>query len=677
MIGMQKLLPRGRKSKAVTRSGGFQRRSASIRLGACSLLVILLGIVLFAWIGRVNDSQREAQAASLRRSISLVIADLQEQILLLLATFNPDADLDASGRLEAYSKHYRWWRQLSMDGALVERVLFLDLRVPKSKALAELKLEPFRIELATWDKDLVGVREHIYKFGFRSDQSIKRSGLATWMLHPRPLVVYRPIGVPRRDPGHTAQVATVTGYLILQLNLDRIRERLLPKVLDAHFGNLTSGARYEVTVALDGRSLADFQPLSAKEAVRDPDVADTPGYALQSAPLPSKGRPPEESPARAYPFLLSSDSIPGPVSRGGGIQRVVLRGSVENVRSIVSDGSPPGLGADSVLGHAKPVVGLATSLVPSVGFPRLFLVSERPHQLTIEARRVEGTFDDALSSEQLRWVAMGLLVLLVLTGSMAMVAVRGTGAAQQAQARVEAVASQTHQLRTALAAITLLADNLASGKIQRADGVVKYAGLIRQYGHQLHDVVDRTLKLSAQDPITRRYSLTQVDVSEEARDALEQVAPILDTAGFTTERSLAEDLSPVWADAVVLRQCLGELLNNAAKYGLPGRWVKVETCESGSGRGREVQIRVHDRGQGVPRRKTRKIFQPHYRVADTASSSIPGAGLGLPLVRQDVRAMGGKVTVTDGEGGGSVFTIHLPLADSSGGAKPQPPQQPL
>jgi len=638
--------------------------------------VILVGIMQFAWIGRVNDSQRESQAASLRRSMSLVIADLQEQILLLLATFNPDADLDPSGRLAAYSNQYRWWRQLSVDGALIEKVLFLDLRVPRSEALAELKIEPYRIEPATWEKDLSGVGDHIYKFGFKSDRSIRRSELVTWMLHPRPLVVYRPIGVPLRDPGRRGQVATVTGYLILQLNLDRIRERLLPKVLDAHFGNLAGGARYELTVALDGKSLAVFQPLGAKQAVADPDAVEPPGYSLQSQPLPSEARPQEESPDRVYPFPLSSDSIAGPVLRAGGIQRVVLRSSVETVGSIVSDGGPPDLGVDSGLGKAEPDVGLATSLVPSVGFPWLFLVSERPHRLTIEARHVGAEFEDALDSEQLRSVAMGVLVLLVLTGSMVIVAVPGLGAARQAQARIEAMASQAHHLRTPLAAITLLADNLASGKIQCADETVKHAGLIHQYGQQLHDVVDRYLKLLAPDPTRRRYSLTQVDVSEEARDALEQVAPILDKAGFTTEISLAENLPPVWADAVVLRQCLGELLHNAVKYGLPGRWVKVESCETGLGRGREVQIRIHDRGQGVPRRETRKIFQPHYRGADSGTSSIPGSGLGLTFVRQDLRAMDGKVTQTDGEDGGSVFTIHLPLANSIRGAKPQLPGQP-
>ena len=89
--------------------------------------------------------------------------------------------------------------------------------------------------------------------------------------------------------------------------------------------------------------------------------------------------------------------------------------------------------------------------------------------------------------------------------------------------------------------------------------------------------------------------------------------------------------------------------------------MKGETCEAGSGRKREVRIRIHNRGPGIPRQEARRVLQPYYRAPAVAESSIGGSGLGLTLVLSCVEEMGGKLTLEDGEGGRSVFTIHLPL----------------
>ena len=150
-----------------------------------------------------------------------------------------------------------------------------------------------------------------------------------------------------------------------------------------------------------------------------------------------------------------------------------------------------------------------------------------------------------------------------------------------------------------------------------------------------------------------------IDVSEVAEAALEEAQPLIESAGFEAEHAFAQGLPNVQGDAEGLRQSLGDLLDNAVKYGLPGRWVKIETCAGDSRRRREVRIRVHDRGRGIPAGEARKIFEPYYRVAEVANSSIPGSGLGLALVRDAVESMGGRLTLESVEGQGSVFTIHL------------------
>ena len=77
-----------------------------------------------------------------------------------------------------------------------------------------------------------------------------------------------------------------------------------------------------------------------------------------------------------------------------------------------------------------------------------------------------------------------------------------------------------------------------------------------------------------------------------------------------------------------------------------------------------VEVRVLDRGLGVPAGCGEKIFEQFYRAHDSLSNGIQGSGLGLTLARQIARAHGGDVTYEPRDGGGSCFTLRLPVMGS-------------
>ncbi len=79
-----------------------------------------------------------------------------------------------------------------------------------------------------------------------------------------------------------------------------------------------------------------------------------------------------------------------------------------------------------------------------------------------------------------------------------------------------------------------------------------------------------------------------------------------------------------------------------------------------------VEVRIMDRGTGVPRGCEERIFEQFYRAHDSLSSGIQGSGLGLTLARQIARAHGGDVAYRPREGGGSCFTLRLPLGAFTG-----------
>jgi signal transduction histidine kinase len=77
----------------------------------------------------------------------------------------------------------------------------------------------------------------------------------------------------------------------------------------------------------------------------------------------------------------------------------------------------------------------------------------------------------------------------------------------------------------------------------------------------------------------------------------------------------------------------------------------------------EVELAVQDRGIGISKDEIKHIFEPFYRSPAVNESGIHGTGLGLPLARTVVEAMGGRLTARSELGKGSSFTIHLPVAD--------------
>jgi signal transduction histidine kinase/CheY-like chemotaxis protein len=129
----------------------------------------------------------------------------------------------------------------------------------------------------------------------------------------------------------------------------------------------------------------------------------------------------------------------------------------------------------------------------------------------------------------------------------------------------------------------------------------------------------------------------------------------------------ADLLPPVWADEVRLRQCLTNLLANAAKFTDEGE-VRIEARTIvGQRQGREsrlVSVSISDTGVGIPREKQALVFEPFRQVDASAAREKEGTGLGLPIVRQLLSLMGGEVRLTRSVAGqGSTFTLIIPVVE--------------
>ena len=114
-------------------------------------------------------------------------------------------------------------------------------------------------------------------------------------------------------------------------------------------------------------------------------------------------------------------------------------------------------------------------------------------------------------------------------------------------------------------------------------------------------------------------------------------------------------------DVNSFNQMLVNLLENAVKYSPVGEDIDI-TLSSAEG---EVTVTVEDRGPGIPEVERERIWEPYYRSLNDQNKSVGGTGIGLSVVGELVRLHGGRVGVTDREGGGSRFAIDLPVCGAT------------
>lgn len=121
------------------------------------------------------------------------------------------------------------------------------------------------------------------------------------------------------------------------------------------------------------------------------------------------------------------------------------------------------------------------------------------------------------------------------------------------------------------------------------------------------------------------------------------------------ELALLDEIGRASLDGVLLTRTINGLLSNAVKYSPPNSTIRVEVCAAES----ELKIAIRDQGIGIPPDERERIFEPFFRGSNV--EGVGGTGLGLCIIQEDVRLMNGTIAVAAIDGGGTVFTLHLPF----------------
>jgi PAS domain S-box-containing protein len=218
------------------------------------------------------------------------------------------------------------------------------------------------------------------------------------------------------------------------------------------------------------------------------------------------------------------------------------------------------------------------------------------------------------------------------------------------------VAAVSHELRTPLTSV-LGNLELIRETAELSPQVADRLRVVERNAVRLRELVADLLQVAQITDGRLRLSRREVDVGDLVRDAVEAAGPTADAAGVDLRLDLPAGCLTATLDGPRLRQVVDNLLGNALKYTEPGGSVSVRLGRTGD----RLELTVTDTGIGIPPEETEKLFERFFRGARAAQRQIPGAGLGLSIVRAIVEAHGGRVVVDSVEHEGSTFRVELPV----------------
>jgi two-component system sensor histidine kinase MprB len=226
---------------------------------------------------------------------------------------------------------------------------------------------------------------------------------------------------------------------------------------------------------------------------------------------------------------------------------------------------------------------------------------------------------------------------------------------QSKRAQQELIEDAAHELRTPMSSMRTNIELLvrACGRLSAADQEALVGDLDTQ-SSELADLI-ADLVILARSAGTDEPA-EPVQLAEVLADALRRVGARAPHVRF---RGHSEPVTIVGQGAAVERAMVN-LLDNAVKFGPPGQVVDVLLAAVGEAGAACAEISVADRGPGIPDAERERIFHRFHRLDE--ARSVPGSGLGLAIVRKTALAHGGTITVEPRPGGGSTFTLRLPLA---------------
>ena len=231
---------------------------------------------------------------------------------------------------------------------------------------------------------------------------------------------------------------------------------------------------------------------------------------------------------------------------------------------------------------------------------------------------------------------------------------RATAARHREEFKSALLDAVAHEFKTPLTAIKAATSAILSSEITKPEQQRELTGIIDQEADRLLVLVSEAIHLARIEAGKTRLQRQACAIESLVRESLKQMETVLE--GRAVEVKLAPQLPELHVDAELIQLVLRHLLDNALKYSPPSAPIRVTAASEG----KTAMIRVWNGGPGIPEWERARVFEKFYR-GSAADGGISGAGMGLAIARQILLAHGGEIRLESSEGGGTEFTLLLPL----------------
>jgi signal transduction histidine kinase len=251
------------------------------------------------------------------------------------------------------------------------------------------------------------------------------------------------------------------------------------------------------------------------------------------------------------------------------------------------------------------------------------------------------------------WAAILMVLFILATGGLA----AGSIGRQIKLNRLknDFIATVSHELKTPLSSMRVLVDTLLEGNYKDQSQATEYLQLICKENERLSRLIDNFLTFSRMERNKRAFEMVRIEPREISKGAVEAVRTKLDKRNCELDVSIEPNLPPVFVDKDAMVTALVNLLDNACKYSLEEKRIKLAVSAENS----FVNFSVTDNGIGMSHRVAKKIFNRFYQADQSLSRKTEGCGLGLSIVKFIVDTHKGRITVESEPGKGTTFTVRL------------------
>lgn len=255
-------------------------------------------------------------------------------------------------------------------------------------------------------------------------------------------------------------------------------------------------------------------------------------------------------------------------------------------------------------------------------------------------------------------IVLGILVLCfagMATGGGIVALVFVVKSARLAEMQADFVANVSHDFRTPLAGIRLVAETLEAGRGDDPERLEALTEMLGDEVRRLEDLVERVLAWRQLDrgssPL--RHS---IEVEQLVKDAVDRTTLLPEASGADIAVDVDSDVRTIRGDRLMLSQALLNLLHNAVKFGGKSGPIDITAGNSRGG----VSIVVRDRGPGIAPGDESHIFERFYRSRHPDRANDRGTGLGLDIVKGVAESHNGRVSAANRPEKGAEFTLWLP-----------------